>query len=777
MRWLIAVVGLLAVGVAPAGADYARPAQHGGLHDIVLIYRGGTPVTAREMLPLVAHVDRAGRPRHWFFDGFLFLTQQPGWERPKDRQQMAGWLDALFGQGGLLAELQQAVQSTEERIGPPPSPRQVMISIPYVTSGATAARLSDVEWFIDEVVRRWQAGSWRHMALWGTYWYWEDVGLVDRPVVSGACAATHRHGLKILWIPWFRASGWDQWREIGFDLAIMQPNYAFLPLDGGRHLPDESRLVETARLARGAGLGVEMETRYALTTSPGDRANFRLYLNHAIEDGYVDAVRAHFHSMDQYQRLAASKVPEARRLYDDVFALCAGRLRPRPLSRLHRVPVRCVRARGAGAEFVRLTDLPGPGRTPVILEPGGYLEMAIDPPRSFGEVRLQLARPGASGLRALSVYGRGPDEPRWSLLTSLAEAPPSDGGWLMASWRPQRLAGLRVVPEPFPGRHLAIAAIASYPTEPTASSPDNLALGRSYTVRPERSTLYPDSGGELTDGLVSEQGFMDGRTVGWIGTGKVVVDVTLPDLVPVDSVRCHVQGGGYAAVHFPRAMSVAVSADGKRWRLLTDEAPRAEPAPVAPGAPREVALQWLRQDAQPGCGKARYVRVTLAPTGWLMVSEVEVLSGGRNVALRQPYRFRPLPGGGGNYTDDGLKLTDGTAAPSWEQTVGWDRADAEVDVDLGGPCRVREVRAYVLGGGAGAVFLPESVEVSVSPDGQTWTPAVPARLDRPEEKDQTIGVWAVARVRSRSARMVRLRLKAGRGWVMLGEVEVRGTAE
>ncbi len=771
MMWRGVLCLCLVLGLgAPAAPEYARPEDHGGLRDIALIYRARAPRTVEELLPLVAYVDRAGQPNAWFFDGFLFLTQQPEWSRPKSYEHLSGWLDAIFGERGLLPVLQQAMASAEARLGPPPAPRQVILSIPR-PQGTSAARLSLVKWLVDEAIRRWQEASPKNLQLWGMYWYWEDVAGADRSLARDACAVVHQRGLKMLWIPYYRAAGWEQWREIGFDLAIMQPNYAFLPLHEGRHLPDESRLAETARLAREAGMGVEIETAYALTTSEIDRANLRLYLNHSLEDGYANAVRAHFFSFDQYQRLAVSPLPEARQLYDDLFALARGRLVERSVSLLGNAPVRHIRAGTDVANAASLIGASGVG-----MGAGDYIEVTLDSPRILSEMRLCLAAEGDGiGLRSLSIYGRETAEGPWRMLQSLAEAPPTEGSWLIAGWSPQMLSALRVVPDPFPGKRVTITRLAAYPGVSSATSPDNLAFGRSYTVRPAPESHYPDREAELTDGILTRQGFVDGHTVGWSGAPRVTVEVALPEETSVEAVRCHVQGGGYAAVHFPRALSVAISNDGKQWRLLSDSRARIEPAPVDPGVPQEISLRWLRQDGPPGGLPARWVRLTLLPAGWLMLSEVEVLSGGRNVARGQPYRLRPLPTAKGNYPDDGIKLTDGVAAPLWAGSVGWNGVEGDVEVDLGCLCRVRAIRAYVLGGGAGAVFLPRDIRVSLSTDGRAWTPPVAATLPRPEEKEHTLGVWALAEVNPQKARYVRLHLRPTRGWMMLGEVEVLGT--
>ena len=275
---------------------------------------------------------------------------------------------------------------------------------------------------------------------------------------------------------------------------------------------------------------------------------------------------------------------------------------------------------------------------------GDYMEVTLGSPRILSETRLCLAAgEDGIGLRSLSIYGRETAEGPWRMLQSLAEAPSTEGGWLIAGWPPQMLSALRVVPDPFPGKRVTIIRLAAYPGVSSATSPDNLAFGRSYTVRPAPESHYPDRAAELTDGILTRQGFADGHTVGWSGAPRVTVEVALPKGTSVEAVRCHVQGGGYAAVHFPRALSVAISNDGKQWRLLSDSRARIEPAPVDPGVPQEISLRWLRQEGPPGGLPARWVRLTLLPAGWLMLSEVEVLSGGRNVARSQPYRLRPLP--------------------------------------------------------------------------------------------------------------------------------------
>ena len=61
------------------------------------------------------------------------------------------------------------------------------------------------------------------------------------------------------WIPWHRTPGCGKWRELGFDLAVMQPNFAFIQPTGGLKLPNDNRLTDNYNRSRAVGLGVEME--------------------------------------------------------------------------------------------------------------------------------------------------------------------------------------------------------------------------------------------------------------------------------------------------------------------------------------------------------------------------------------------------------------------------------------------------------------------------------------------------------------------------------------
>jgi hypothetical protein len=58
-----------------------------------------------------------------------------------------------------------------------------------------------------------------------------------------------------MWIPYYQAAGWSDWRSLGFDVATMQPNWAF----HNHTLSEKALFAHVANDTSCAGMGVEME--------------------------------------------------------------------------------------------------------------------------------------------------------------------------------------------------------------------------------------------------------------------------------------------------------------------------------------------------------------------------------------------------------------------------------------------------------------------------------------------------------------------------------------
>jgi hypothetical protein len=388
------------------------------------------------------------------------------------------------------------------------------------------------------------------------------------------------------------------------------------------------------------------------------------------------------------------------------------------------------------------------------------IEVELREPRHLGLVRLHS--PEATSIEQLDVLGQPDGATDWNVIghaTRRGDFWDLDAGAEFAK-------RLKLVATPKPDKQIVVDEVEVYPAA-------NLALGRSYELSPAHPEQYGDPDRKkLTDGSISERGFGDGRMVGWRGQ-NVEVSVDLGQSMTIDATRLHTQGGGSGGVQFPPRVDVLVSADGRSWSWVAamDRAPEKLLVDRALGHVR-LQLGWMNTRFEPAA--ARFVMFRLAPASWMMLSEIEVLAGEKNVAQGCSYHLRPPPASSAPYADTTGRLTDGQyATGGFSRAVGWNTDRPRVVVDLGLATAVSEVSAHVLGGGPAGVHFPAKLSVSTSADGVRWE-ADQVAAEHPAENGRD-RVAATLRVRfpPRPCRYVRLDFER-RGWLMLDEVEVYG---
>ncbi len=894
----------------------------GGMTDVMLLYVAPDRWPAEHLRPYVAWLDkRTGRPRDWFFDGWLFLMYGGAPSKhtyitgPTDQRDWLYFLDLLWRPGRCLDALNRCIGQVGDALGDRGKVFPVIIMIPYPSAKARnfgdvdgdgrredlakpADRLKTVRWFVDETLRRWRARKFARLRLWGFYWMAEHVPPADERFVQQACALVHARGYRMLWIPWYRAPGHEKWSALGFDCAVMQPNFAFLQPARGARLPNEDRLTDAANRARRLGMGVEMELNGRVARRWESRWNLTQYLNHGADalDGYLrGAVRAWYQGEGSIRELYESDNPACRRLYDDLYRFHKGTYRRRCVSlaegrpcaltadaarrpdaeaarlvdglwltrgdrldrvvalRARRVAARidlgdvrlvedvrahlvgpefpsAVRVRTAGADgefrlagesherpatrageraagfvcvsfpvrparYVELelsADAPATLRLDeVVVPPAGHLlrdargacsgrveradpfaltdgELGPEAARWRGEGRVAFRLPQTRYARLLRahLWFDGPAPAAQAVLNgrTIPLRGPRAGktGWFEANLgaAPARALELRF-------RGSGLIACDEAQLLPAA----NLAEGKPYTLDPAFPAIYPDDGRELTDGALTRRGFGDGRTVGWHGTA-VEVCFEWPAPVRVEGVRVFAQGGGYAGVRFPKRLTVAASLDGRRWTHAAAGRPALQVVSRRRVGGAWSELAWLVLRFPPR--RARFVRLRFEGAGWTMLSEVQVLSNGENVAAGSGYALRPAPTSRVQYADNRALLTDGRYSVSgWRGCAGWHRGDPTITVDLQAPRRIAAVNARVVGGGAGAVFFPRRVDFYASLDGRSWR-ALGAARERPKEDGSSVtpGSMGLQPPRLVTARYVRVQLRRARGWAMCDEIEV-----
>ncbi|MDO5566021.1 MAG: discoidin domain-containing protein [Planctomycetia bacterium] len=104
--------------------------------------------------------------------------------------------------------------------------------------------------------------------------------------------------------------------------------------------------------------------------------------------------------------------------------------------------------------------------------------------------------------------------------------------------------------------------------EKSPNPPQNIALGKSYTISPPGEYARctdPDDKIQLTDGKTTKSHFWTQKgTVGWGGAGSVAITIDLGKVEPIDRVA-FTSAAGAAGVTWPAAAVVLVSEDGKDY--------------------------------------------------------------------------------------------------------------------------------------------------------------------------------------------------------------------
>ena len=272
-RWRFAVTGiLLAIPLIRLHAQ-EMPQR------LVLVYAGGPhrpAYTVDDLVHFVAVVDTSDRPVDWLCDGVLFLEIQATSGRsyqprpnaaPSNGSDWTAYLDSLFANEGPVARLDSAAGVVARVAGAPGRAVAVAIMVPYPDPRADtirfgghvfsmhidSSRAAAAAAYMRDATQRFASRQVRNEVLVAFYWMNEGITSGDTALVRKVAAEVHAQRKRFLWIPAYRAAGWDQWRVLGFDQAWLQPNYFFHP-----EVPN-TRLDSALTLARGAGLGMELE--------------------------------------------------------------------------------------------------------------------------------------------------------------------------------------------------------------------------------------------------------------------------------------------------------------------------------------------------------------------------------------------------------------------------------------------------------------------------------------------------------------------------------------
>jgi len=278
----LALLQLFVAGslICPAAGKVKVP-QYGNTNiaDMVLIYYGGVHRTLEwnkeQFTPYVVHQNQQGK-KDWLFDGFLFtefldgkghhfvhgnentkLACRPEWEWLLERQ---------FEKNKGFSALDQCIGEQIQALGKPSFRHKLVVVMPVpekdqkdwgqldwlMDFSRDKDRIAACKWYIDRFLDRYHKEGYNNIDLQGFYWVSEKDGAY-RDILNQVGDYIRSKNLRLFWIPYWTAVGFDNWKTDKFDFAYIQPNYFF------KNEVNYERLDAVCAYARGTGMGLEME--------------------------------------------------------------------------------------------------------------------------------------------------------------------------------------------------------------------------------------------------------------------------------------------------------------------------------------------------------------------------------------------------------------------------------------------------------------------------------------------------------------------------------------
>lgn len=347
------------------------------ISDQFLFYTGAyatpeiTNWTKEKVMPVLGYQDITGNIKDWFFDDLLVLPvtaviTPSGTGKFVTKKDMTSYLDFIFKNDTQLGAINAAAKEINGKLNTNKKVR-INMAIPMIEEspnfgdikgdGSTlslkasdfASMVSDpasvegkiqmaemainnkkaaFKWYIDEVEKRFKAAGYDQLELNSYYWFHEKVvrGMGEEEVIKATSDYLHSINRYFTWIPYIGPSSPYTWRELGFDAATLQHNYAFKAYK-------KNLIPETVGLAEKVGASVEIEYDNFATLSK--------YLNYGISSGYMaDTFHVYYYGatpltdgayaynpVDQLKTADASSAMK-RSVYDRTYEFLKGTYKP-----------------------------------------------------------------------------------------------------------------------------------------------------------------------------------------------------------------------------------------------------------------------------------------------------------------------------------------------------------------------------------------------------------------------------------------------------------------
>lgn len=320
----------------------------GGVGDIVLAYYNHSVLDENFFRPYVGYI-KDGKAQDTMFDGFLFLPT-PGemikGGRPDFTSVKEEWEDLenkLFIKGQNLDALNKAAGKVKNELGLKDYKYKFYISIAHPSMHVTdfgdingdgkseslrtvEARIEAVKWYVRRFYKMYDPADYPNLEFAGWYWFHESIDTFegDPEVIKGTSDYLHTIGDQLFWIPYFCAEGYQTWKDVGFDVCCMQPNFAFDERVGIK------RLETAADIIRMNNMCIEIEADYRALDNDVFFRKYLGYLAGGVEFGYMkDSLHMYYEAGGLFGS-AANSTGKPRIIYDVTYQFIKKTLRSKP---------------------------------------------------------------------------------------------------------------------------------------------------------------------------------------------------------------------------------------------------------------------------------------------------------------------------------------------------------------------------------------------------------------------------------------------------------------
>ncbi len=296
-----------------------------------------------DFAPYVAYLDKSGNIKDYFFDSYLFLPRVT--VGPSGNSMQGGTTKAIdwttyvnntFYSGKNVDALNAAFGDVKEELGDADKKAGVFFSILYPNKysadfGSLGGRSLDftkvdnqkyaIKWIIDEQIKLFNQRNYQNLELVGFYWYEESLSSSDINLFKYASDYLHTLGLKIIWIPYYRAEGYNKISQLGADAVCMQPNLFWMAYS------DPNRVNDSIEYSKKYGMGMEIELDYRASQDYYFN-RYLYYLESGMNSGIMNAVKMYYQDAGPgvYYDACYSNNSNYRNVYDLTYKYAKGTL-------------------------------------------------------------------------------------------------------------------------------------------------------------------------------------------------------------------------------------------------------------------------------------------------------------------------------------------------------------------------------------------------------------------------------------------------------------------